>query len=718
MPDPSLRVLLRRLRCATTADGDAALSDAQLLERFVARRDEAAFELLVWRHGTMVLNLCRRLLHQEQDAEDAFQATFLVLARKATSIGKREACASWLYKVAYRIAVAARPRGTMPLADGAESLRASEATDDLLWRDLRPVLDEEVSRLPEKYRAAFVLCCLEGRTGEEAAEHLRCPRGTVLSRLARARERLRQRLLRRGVSLSAGLLTTLVAAEGQSAELTASLVTRTAKAALTAAAITSARAVALTEGVLRAMFMNKMKTVVGIVLTVGIVGIVAGLVGNALLADPSGLDPQEPNPQGAQAQGQDGGPAAGPGQGPEDAVNTALRRLESQRKLAMIGKALHNYAAAYAALPAPAIYQGYPEGPLPAAAQAGGAAAPGSGGGPPLPGTGGPAGGGVGGPAQPGSAGGGAGLGSGQGGATGPGLGGAGLGAGGGASGPAGGLGGVGPALDPNARPLLSWRVALLPFLGEHNLYTQFRRNEPWDSEHNRKLLAKMPAVYAPPGQKAGDRTYYQAIVGSGAVWEPRRQLQWPGGIPDGTSNTILLVEAAAPVPWTKPEDLPFVPDQALPRFGGLFGGDFHALFADGVVKLLSAKADEEQLRLAITPADGNPIDFDKLVVKGGLAAADKADSQALRRENEQLREALDAVHKKVAQEKAALDALKAKVADGSKRDANLSRLLEENADLHQSLERALEDVEKLKAEQRRLEQKLQRSAPQIKKGQ
>src|SRR5689334_24596283 len=105
--DP-LRHLLTRLRRAADPAGAAALTDAELLERFVARRDEAAFELLVWRHGAMVLNLCRRLLRQEQDAEDAFQATFLVLVKKARSIGKRQACASWLYKVAYRVALAAR----------------------------------------------------------------------------------------------------------------------------------------------------------------------------------------------------------------------------------------------------------------------------------------------------------------------------------------------------------------------------------------------------------------------------------------------------------------------------------------------------------------------------------------------------------------------------------------------------------------------------------
>src|SRR5262249_4735029 len=154
--------------------------------------------------GLLVLNVCRRVLRDEDDAEDAFQATFLVLARRARSIRRGESLGSWLYKVAYRAALAARAarkragRRT-PLAD----LPAPEPADDPVGRAPRPVLDEEVSRLPDKYRAPFVLCYLEGKTTDEAAEPLGCPRGTVGTRLAWARERLRSRLARRGVALSA-----------------------------------------------------------------------------------------------------------------------------------------------------------------------------------------------------------------------------------------------------------------------------------------------------------------------------------------------------------------------------------------------------------------------------------------------------------------------------------------------------------------------------------
>src|SRR5262249_1365227 len=161
-----------------------------LLQRWLARRDEAAFELLLWRHGPMVLALCRRLLRHAQDAEDAFQATFLTLVRKAGSIANREALAAWLYKVAYRVALRARAaaatRAALPIT--SMDLPAAEPAQDLLWRDLRPVLDEEVSRLPARFRGPFVLCYLEGKTNEQAARELGCPLGTVLSRLSRGRE--------------------------------------------------------------------------------------------------------------------------------------------------------------------------------------------------------------------------------------------------------------------------------------------------------------------------------------------------------------------------------------------------------------------------------------------------------------------------------------------------------------------------------------------------
>jgi RNA polymerase sigma factor (sigma-70 family) len=175
-------------------------TDGQLLNRFRNAGDESAFELLVWRHGPMVLSACRRILADEHAAEDAFQATFLMLARKAGSIGRGQAVAAWLYRVAYRIALRAKMRDARRVRREriAGEPRAARTSPDpgwsLEWEELRPHLDAEIARLPEEYRSAFILCHLEGKTNEEAARELGCPVGTIQSRLSRARVRLRARL--------------------------------------------------------------------------------------------------------------------------------------------------------------------------------------------------------------------------------------------------------------------------------------------------------------------------------------------------------------------------------------------------------------------------------------------------------------------------------------------------------------------------------------------
>jgi RNA polymerase sigma factor (sigma-70 family) len=279
---PVLR-FLRTLRVSCADD----TPDSQLLQRFVAQRDEAAFAALLRRHGPMVLSTCRRLLPDAHDAEDAFQATFLVLVRKAGSLGRPELLGPWLHGVAYRTAIKVktdllrRRARQRPLVD----LPAAERTPELVWRDLRPVLDEEVSRLPDKYRAAFVLCYLEGKTNAEAARQLGCPMGTVLSRLARARERLRARLTDRGLTLSAGLLAAALSQNAAPAALSVGLAETTLQAALLVAANQAALAgaistpvAALTKGVLQAMFLTKLKIAAAVVLAVGVVGSGAGMV--------------------------------------------------------------------------------------------------------------------------------------------------------------------------------------------------------------------------------------------------------------------------------------------------------------------------------------------------------------------------------------------------------------------------------------------------------
>ncbi|HKI30904.1 MAG TPA: RNA polymerase sigma factor [Gemmataceae bacterium] len=293
MPNAPLQNVIHHLRRVVSREKTGDLTDAQLLDDFVQRRDEAAFELLVWRHAALVLGVCRRLLHDRHEAEDAFQATFLVLIRKAASISNRDSVGSWLHKVAVRIAHRARAQAAKRCCRAlpGEDIPAREPTDEVLWRDLRPLLDEEVNRLPEKYRRPFVLCYLEGNTNEQAAEQLGCPRGTVLSRLARGRERLRVRLARRGVVLSGTLLATLLIHTTSEAAVPAALVSVIVKAAIpfaagnVAAGLVSARAAAWTQGVLKAMLLTKLKISTALVLVAALAVTGAGLLSQPSLAD-------------------------------------------------------------------------------------------------------------------------------------------------------------------------------------------------------------------------------------------------------------------------------------------------------------------------------------------------------------------------------------------------------------------------------------------------
>jgi RNA polymerase sigma factor (sigma-70 family) len=251
---------------------ESAVSDGDLLGRFVGRGDQAAFTALVKRHGPMVFHVCRRLLRSTDNAEDAFQATFLVLVQKARSIGRPDSLGNWLYGVAYRTALKARAtaRQRQKHEHEASPWRA-EAIDENSIDDLGPLVDEEVNRLPEKYRAPFVLCCLEGKTNADAARMLGCPRGTVLSRLARARSKLRARLRRRGVVPA--VLGALVSGENTaSAALPARLLGAAVHNAMHFASgqtSSTAQTVVLAKGVMKAMFISKLKTLAVVVVAIG-----------------------------------------------------------------------------------------------------------------------------------------------------------------------------------------------------------------------------------------------------------------------------------------------------------------------------------------------------------------------------------------------------------------------------------------------------------------
>ena len=168
--------------------------------------------------------------------------------------------------------------------------------------------------------------------------------------------------------------------------------------------------------------------------------------------------------------------------------------------------------------------------------------------------------------------------------------------------------------LDKDGKPLLSWRVAILPYIEEDQLYKQFKFDEPWDSDTNKKLVEKMPKLYTPIRVKAkAGETFYQTFAGGDAPFGPKKKPQIERTFRDGTSNTGLVFEAGEPVVWTKPQDLPFDEKKALPKLGGLFDGDFHVLLGDGSVKRLKKGADEKELKKLIMPDDGNAIDFEKL---------------------------------------------------------------------------------------------------------
>jgi RNA polymerase sigma factor (sigma-70 family) len=275
MATAGLSRVLQHLRQALP---DGAETDAQLLARFTREGEEAAFAALVRRHGPMVLAVCRRVLGHLHDAEDAFQATFLVLARKAGSVIKAESLGCFLYRVAWRVALEAR---TIAARRRAREVVVSEVphplVDPVEPDDWRPVLNEELTRLPEKYRTALVLCALEGKTYREAAGQLGLPEGTLCSRLSAARQILARRLARRGVTLPAAALTVALSEQVAGAAVPAALMDSAVRGAvlvsagLEAAAATPAAV--LMKGVLKAMFLTKLKLVVTVAAVAGTLGV-------------------------------------------------------------------------------------------------------------------------------------------------------------------------------------------------------------------------------------------------------------------------------------------------------------------------------------------------------------------------------------------------------------------------------------------------------------
>jgi RNA polymerase sigma factor (sigma-70 family) len=267
--------VIEHLRRTVLQSDRAGLTDGQLLEDFIRRQDEAALAALVRRHGPMVWGVCRRLLGgRHQDAEDAFQVSFLVLVRKAASVKPREMVANWLYGVAYQTALKARTTtAKRRVRERQVTVMPEPAVHDPdLWDDVQPLLDRELSQLPDKYRTAIVLCDLEGKSYKEAARQLGVPDGTLSARLTRARAMLAKRLAGRGLTVSGASLAAVLTQNAAPASAPASVVAYTIKAVSVFAAgeavkvVISARAAALMEGVLMTMLFSKLKTVTALVL--------------------------------------------------------------------------------------------------------------------------------------------------------------------------------------------------------------------------------------------------------------------------------------------------------------------------------------------------------------------------------------------------------------------------------------------------------------------
>jgi RNA polymerase sigma factor (sigma-70 family) len=273
--------VIQHLRQTVFLPDGAGMTDGQLLSRFIETRDDDAFAALVNRHGAMVWGVCRRLLSSHHDAEDAFQATFLVLVRKAAAVLPREMVANWLYGVACMTAHRGKVAAARARRRERQVVQMPEPAvhEPDLWADMRPLLDQELSRLPDRYRVIVILCDLEGKTRKEAARQLGLREGTVASRLARARAMLAKRLTRHGLTVSVATLAAILSQKAASASVPGSVMTSTIRAATLVAAgqtalarLVSTSVAALTEGVLKAMLLAKLRIAAALVLMFVIMG--------------------------------------------------------------------------------------------------------------------------------------------------------------------------------------------------------------------------------------------------------------------------------------------------------------------------------------------------------------------------------------------------------------------------------------------------------------
>jgi RNA polymerase sigma factor (sigma-70 family) len=576
MARPAIRDYLR----AAAGTDPAGAADADLVARFARSRDETAFELLVWRHAGLVQRVCRSVLHDHHAAEDAAQATFLALARKAGTFAGRGPVVGWLYRVARRVSVRlARQRARLPTA--SEHLDRLPAAD----RPAGPDADElaalwaEIDRLPERYRVPVLLCFFEGLTHAEAARRTGWPVGTVAGRLARAKDRLARRLSGRGVGVAVGLP---VVGGGFVGPTAAAAVPFAARAAVVP--LVKPSVLTLAEGAVRTMSATILK------LSAASVVLAAAVTAGVWAAAPAAA------PQGAAAPPAAGAPPAQPPAAPGERLADAKQRYRGTMNLRQILLAFHNFHDVYNHFPA--------------------------------------------------------------------------------------------DITDKDGKPLLSWRVAILPFMEQQALYQQFKLDEPWDGPNNKKLIEKMPDLYRTGIEPKGEtKTYYQGFAGPGSIFEPGKKLTFIN-VTDGTSNTIAVVEAGPPVEWTRPADLPFDPKKPLPKRVGPFKNVMLVGMADGSVTALRPDLDDDVMKILVGRDDGIPTpNLDTLRPK--LMSVGEEDAKVARDALAENAKLLKAIVEQFAEQQKLLEAAAKAGKLGDVPD--IDRLLERQ----KLLERVLEEIRK-----------------------
>ena len=490
--------LVHLIRRAAPSDG---VADADLLRRWAAGRDEAAFELLLRRHAGPVWRTCRAVAGA--DADDAFQATFLALARRAGAV--RGNLPGWLHAVARHASL--RARRAAAVGSAVRTVGASTGPHSGPYEDEAAILHAELARLPDRYRLPLVLCHLHGRTQAEAATELGLPLGTVATRVRRGCDRLRVALTRRGLAP--------VVAFGPPLLPPADLTAATLGVGL-GATVPPPTVHTLATGAVSAMSRTKLKLFVAV--AVALVGAAVG--GGAIVARQPAADP----------------PAAPPAVGGAGRTSDYFDRRDAMNHLKKVLLAVHTFHDAR-------------DNKLPA------------------------------------------------------------------------------DILGPGGRPLLSWRVALLPYLDEGYLFEQFKLDEPWDSPANKPLGRYVPAVYRSAGAGPG-LTRVKMLRGPDATLDPAGNRTF-ADFRDGSSNTVGVVDTGAAVEWTKPGDLDYARDKPLPDLTSPFTDGYPAGFLDGSVRWLRPGLAEKTLRTLIDRDDATVASDDIGPPPGKRPLTDREKRQA-----------------------------------------------------------------------------------------